>query len=306
MDVLSEVLAAAGITASSGLRIVAGGDWGMMRPEWTDAALYGVVSGEGVLLTREDGLRPFAAGDVLLLTSGIAHVIASSPSAEAAICDGRAVAEAQHSGDFMTLGTGDATVQLVAASYSRDMIAPLPWLQQLPEVIHIRAETTDARTVTTLHLLDLELTEPGAGSRVIIDRLVDVLLACALRSWANGETDCESSLWRTLRDPAVVSAVAAIHRDPSHAWTAATLAKEAAVSRTTLNRRFEAATGDGPATYLTRWRMHLAARRLRDSDDTVEHIAAESGYTSVAAFSRAFRRELNTPPAQFRRDSRVT
>ncbi|MET0493320.1 MAG: AraC family transcriptional regulator [Actinoplanes sp.] len=306
MDVLSAVLTASGVTASSGVRIVGAGDWGMTRPAWTDAALYGVISGEGVVVTREGGIRAFAEGDVFLMPSGIAHILASSPTTEAAMCNGQTVIRAQHSGDFMRLGEGPAIAQLVAASYSRDTLAPLPWFQQLPDVIHVRAEATDTRTSATLRLLDLELQELGAGSRVIIDRLVDVLLANALRSWANGETDCESSLWRALRDPVVVSAVAAIHRDPSYAWTADALAKEAAVSRTTLNRRFETATGEGPATYLTRWRMNLAARRLRDSDDSIESIATESGYTSVYAFSRAFRREMSAPPAQFRRHSRLT
>ncbi len=58
------------------------------------------------------------------------------------------------------------------------------------------------------------------------------------------------------------------------------------VSRATLSRRFLAVTGETPGSHLTRWRMDLAALRLRDTDDTVEAVAHAVGY-SVYAFSRA-------------------
>jgi AraC-like DNA-binding protein len=45
--------------------------------------------------------------------------------------------------------------------------------------------------------------------------------------------------------------------------------------------------GEPPLTYLTRWRMHLAAQRLKYSTETVGAIAREVGYTSEYAFSRA-------------------
>jgi hypothetical protein len=56
-------------------------------------------------------------------------------------------------------------------------------------------------------------------------------------------------------------------------------------------------TGESPSAYLTRWRMDLAARRLRDTDDSLEAIAQSVGYTSVYAFSRAFHRIRSPPPA---------
>jgi AraC-like DNA-binding protein len=59
------------------------------------------------------------------------------------------------------------------------------------------------------------------------------------------------------------------------------------VSRATLPRRFLAVAGETPGSYLTRWRMDLAALRLRDTDNTLDTIARSVGYTSVYAFSRA-------------------
>lgn len=52
--------------------------------------------------------------------------------------------------------------------------------------------------------------------------------------------------------------------------------------------------------YLTRLRMHVAARALVTGAVNMPVIAAQVGYESEAAFSRAFSRELGMPPARFR------
>jgi AraC-like DNA-binding protein len=59
------------------------------------------------------------------------------------------------------------------------------------------------------------------------------------------------------------------------------------------------------AAYLTRWRMDLAARALRDSDDPIDVIARSVGYTSEYAFSRAFSRDRALPPGRYRTHSRT-
>ena len=62
--------------------------------------------------------------------------------------------------------------------------------------------------------------------------------------------------------------------------------------------------GDTPAGYLARWRVDLAAQRLRDSDDTVGAIAGSLGYTSEYTFNRAFARARGVPPGRYRARSR--
>lgn len=59
-----------------------------------------------------------------------------------------------------------------------------------------------------------------------------------------------------------------------------------------------------PMTYLTRWRLQLAVRSLEKTSRGVADIAAEVGYESEAAFSRAFKREFGQPPGRYRSDRR--
>jgi AraC-like DNA-binding protein len=103
------------------------------------------------------------------------------------------------------------------------------------------------------------------------------------------------------RDPVVGVALALLHRKPGHAWTAAALASEAGASRSVLTERFTHLVGAPPLTYLARWRLQLAARKLQTTQQAVLQIAAEVGYESEAAFNRAFKREFGLPPAQYRK-----
>ena len=107
-----------------------------------------------------------------------------------------------------------------------------------------------------------------------------------------------------LTDPVAGPALATLHTQPGRSWTVDSLAASTGVSSATLARRFNAKVGQTPAAYLTRWRMDLAAQRLRDTEDTVGAIARSLGYTSEYAFNRAFTRHRRTPPGRYRTQAR--
>jgi AraC-like DNA-binding protein len=95
--------------------------------------------------------------------------------------------------------------------------------------------------------------------------------------------------------------LALLHDRPGEHWTLERLAREVHVSRATLARRFTDAVGEPPLGYLSSWRMHIAAQRLKHTTETVENIARAAGYTSEFAFSRAFSRHRGQPPGHYRR-----
>jgi transcriptional regulator GlxA family with amidase domain len=99
--------------------------------------------------------------------------------------------------------------------------------------------------------------------------------------------------------------LALLHGRVGHPWTVAALAEAAGVSRTALVERFSRYLMEPPMTYLTRWRLQLAAQALLGTPKGVAEIAAEVGYESEAAFNRAFKRAFGAPPARFRRERRV-
>jgi AraC-like DNA-binding protein len=66
-------------------------------------------------------------------------------------------------------------------------------------------------------------------------------------------------------------------------------------------RRPNGKSGLPPIQYLTEWRLQLAAEQLAGGSKKVAAVAAEVGYESEAAFSRAFKRRTGHAPAGWRR-----
>jgi AraC-like DNA-binding protein len=149
-------------------------------------------------------------------------------------------------------------------------------------------------------MLAAELTEGGPGTQAIVDRLVDGLLVPILRQWVSSHDDAGASWLRGLRDPVIAKTITLMHEQPAHPWSLDELALRSGVSRATLSRRFTALVGEPPLAYLTRWRMELAARNLRESRDPLSAIARSVGYTSEFAFSRAFTRARGESPTRHR------
>jgi transcriptional regulator GlxA family with amidase domain len=107
------------------------------------------------------------------------------------------------------------------------------------------------------------------------------------------------------RDAVVGKCLGLMHSQVDRPWTIADLANEVGLSRSALAERFTRYLSEPPMTYLTRWRLQLAARALARTPKGVAEIASEVGYESEAAFNRAFKREFGLPPARYRREHRA-
>lgn len=78
------------------------------------------------------------------------------------------------------------------------------------------------------------------------------------------------------------------------------LARRAAVSQRSLNRRFRSATGLAPLAYLHRLRIEAARRRLETSRLNVQEITMRVGYQDARSFSRLFRSHTGLTPGEYR------
>lgn len=309
MDLLADVLAVGGVRGTAGARIEAGGTWGLSWHVLGGAAFYAVTSGTAWLSLPDQELRQLMPGDVVLLPSGTAHALSNDPGAPLTPCHGCDADEAMVNGSVLRLGVGVGEVQthILGASYEYDTTVSMQVMASLPQVLHIRADNGGTCLDDTVRLLSRELAYPQIATTLVLNRLVDILLVQLLRVWLAERPDEARGTWLSvLTDPVVSVALAKLHQEPARAWTTELLASELAISRSTLSRHFRAVTGAAPADYLTRWRMDLAAIRLRDTDDTLDAIAHSVGYVSVYAFSRAFRRSRAQAPGQFRSAARVS
>jgi AraC-like DNA-binding protein len=99
-----------------------------------------------------------------------------------------------------------------------------------------------------------------------------------------------------LRDPFVGKALSLMHGAPALNWTIEKLAKDVGLSRSVLAQRFAHLVGMPPIQYLAKWRMQIASGLLSDGSANVATVAAEIGYASEAAFSRAFKKLVGISP----------
>ena len=75
------------------------------------------------------------------------------------------------------------------------------------------------------------------------------------------------------------------------------------MSRSAFAARFTQLVNEPAMQYVMRWRMQLAQHALETEDATVAELAGRLGYQSEAAFARAFKRVIGTPPGAVRRSS---
>ena len=169
----------------------------------------------------------------------------------------------------------------------------------LPQLVHVRGQ---ARLTTLVEQVNGETRADRPGRDVVLTRLLEVLLIEALRS-STGPT-AAPGLLRGLADGHLAVALRGMHDRPTHGWTVAELAREAALSRSTFFDRFKREVGVAPMEYLLGWRMALAKDLLRKDRIGVAKVAESVGYSSASTFSVAFARHVGVPPVQFMREQK--
>jgi AraC-like DNA-binding protein len=304
VDALADVLDVSRISGSVLAHVLAHEPWGLDLVLPNGAALHAVTAGSVWLEANGEPARRLMPGDVVLLPTGLPHLLLSAPGVAARRYDNDL--KAKHltaAGDLVIPGPGPPA-RFLCAGFSYDNELAHPLLSLLPPVLHVSPadEGPETPLQSTLRLLMGELSRHQIGYEAAVDRLIEVLFVHVTRSWLDTSGASMPPSWLTgLRDAVVARALGLLHAQPERTWTIDELAAAVHVSRSTLVRRFDDLVGESPAAYLTRWRMELAARLLRESDQPVGRISHLVGYTSQFAFSRAFSKHRGEPPGRYRK-----
>lgn len=264
--------------------------------------------GSAVLRMADGSLHELSAGNAAFIPQGAAHHLLSSPDAPA-----------QDIGSFEASPLGDA-VSAVDACPSTSVVPSailfygcmefdLGGMQGLGRLMpHLML--VDAASERYPGLLPIlasmkgEICSGRVGFAGILARLAEVVAAMIVRGWVECGCENASGLVAALRDPRLARAILALHRQPGRDWTVTELAAECHVSRSVFAQRFEATIGTPPLRYATELRMRLATQWLAQDSVSIEAVAERLGYTSQAAFSRAFKRVTGQPPGAARHGRR--
>jgi AraC-like DNA-binding protein len=278
--------------------------WGLTFPPMPGYLWFHVVtSGRLWLETGEDDSGWIGLGDLALVPHGEGHVLRSEPGAPA---PGILELERELVSDryeILRHGDGGAPTSLICGAVRFEHPAARNLIEILPRTIQIEASSSPRleRIQSLLRLMAAEAGELRPGGEAVITRLGDILVIQAVRAWMETDPAARTGWLGALQDPQIGRAISMIHRDPARDWTVAALAQELAMSRSAFAARFTELVGEPVMRYVARWRMHVAVAALREEGATVGELADRLGYRSEAAFSRAFKRVIGTPPGAVRK-----
>ena len=173
-----------------------------------------------------------------------------------------------------------------------------PLLTALPKTIHVSNQTSGA--LGEYFKFALAESKHRMGGECMLGRISELMFVDVVRRYLETQPADRNNWLSGLRDQYVGRALMALHADPSRDWNLELLATEAALSRSAFAERFTQFVGQPPMQYLANWRMQLATNYLRGGNESVASIANRVGYDSEAAFSRAFKKVLGTPPSEWR------
>jgi AraC-like DNA-binding protein len=209
-----------------------------------------------------------------------------------------------HLADAMRIGvrtwgndpTGSTT--LLTGAYALDGEVGARLLRALPPALVLHRAEWESPVAT---LLAAEIGRDEPGQEAVLDRLLDLLLITLLRTWFERPQSDPPAWYAAQGDPVVGPALRLMQHHPEHAWTVAELADRAGVSRAAFARRFTDLVGEPPMTFLTSWRIALAADLMLEPDVTIASVARQVGYATPFALSAAFKRERGISPRDHRR-----
>lgn len=317
-DALSDVLKTVRLTGATFFDVEARNPWvaeqpmrEMVLPKILPGAehliSYHVVT-EGRCFAGIVGEPPIAvdAGEVIVFTRGDPHVMSSDPGM-------RAKPVTQEEMDFATAGAlpffrslgdeGPASVKLVCGFLACDARPFNPLLDNLPAVIKGgNPRDSDANWLGQfIRLARSESADKRAGGEGVLAKLSELMFIEVVRQYLETLPPEQAGWLAGLRDAYVGKALSLMHGEPARDWTIEDLAREVALSRSVLAERFADLVGMPPMHYLGKWRMQVAAGLLSGGNASIATIAAEVGYSSEAAFSRAFKKLVGMPPSAWRR-----
>jgi AraC-like DNA-binding protein len=286
--------------------------WSLRIQDEAPLTVAAMVRGEAWVVPDDDEPVSMRRGDVAIIRGPDPYTVADDPATppQAVIHPGQrcTTVAGEELVDQWSLGvrtwgnSPDGAAVMLTGTYQFEGEVSQRLLRALPTLIVLRDDDWDCPVIP---LLADEIVKDDPGQEAVLDRLLDLLLIAVLRAWFARPDAGAPGWYRASSDPVVGYALRLMHHNPAHPWTVAELARETGVSRAALARRFHELVGEPPMTFLTNWRIALAADLLLDPGATIGSVAHQVGYGSPFALSAAFKRVRGISPQQHRTSARA-
>ncbi|WP_338474750.1 AraC family transcriptional regulator [Pseudomonas sp. MS646] len=309
-DLIDELLRGMRLRGVQYRRIQTGPDFGLGFAAQPGHAWFHFVAVGNAVLRMEDGTCfALSAGNAVFISHGAAHQLLSDVDVPVQDIDSLDAASLGDTVCAVDVGgeSDTASPTIIFNSCMAFELGSIHGLGKLmPGLMVIDAGGQRyPGLMPILATMEREVSAARIGFAGILARLADVVTAMIVRGWVECACGNASGLVAALRDPRLARALLALHQDPGRDWTVAQLAQQCNTSRSAFAERFHATLGIAPLRYATELRMRLASQWLTLERLPIEEVAQRLGYTSQAAFSRAFKRITGQPPGMSRQGRRL-
>jgi AraC-like DNA-binding protein len=281
--------------------------WSLRIQDEAPLTVVAVVRGHAWLIPDDGDPVRLERGDVAIVRGPDPYTVADDPATPpqvviqpGQVCTTPAGEELTNMRDLgvRTWGNArDGETVLLTGTYELHSEVSGRLLRALPGSLVVREHEWECPVIP---LMTDEIVKDEPGQEAVLDRLLDLLLITVLRAWFARPEAAAPGWYRASGDAVVGHALRLLHHNPARAWTVAELARETGVSRAALARRFHELVGEPPMTFLTSWRIALAADLLREPGSTIAWVADQVGYGTPFALSAAFKRVRGVSPQQYR------
>jgi len=252
-----------------------------------------VLHGSARIACTGGAMVDLCQGDAVIVLSGEAHALRTSPGAPAATHPFLRDEASVDVPPSLAIGSGRVAARVLSGKLRAT------WPGQvnratLPSLLAF-GQTDGGPFAAMLRPEALPLAGIGPGSAALLTRLAALMLVSGLRA----DPRCRQIFAPARQDP-IADALRLIEANPAANWTVERLARSVGMGRSNFAAHFTQAIGRAPMEVVAEQRMEHAAGLLRQGKLKIAEISELAGYGSEAAFSRRFTRHFGLSPSQMR------
>jgi AraC-like DNA-binding protein/uncharacterized cupin superfamily protein len=286
-----------------------GGDqWGIELPPFDKASMFHIVTSGSCIVEINGETHHLHTGDLVFISRALGHQLKGAMKAKAIPLFDLPLNQISPNYETINLFSDVEEKTTILCGIVRiTHPAGGMLINEMPDIIVMRQDQHMFGDMMNqiVRLIAHEAGGDFIGGETVITRLADVLVIQAIRKWIEGSESFKSQWIQAIKHEQIGKALSCMHNKPSEAWTIESLGKEIGMSRTAFSNRFTEVVGESVFNYLTRWRMNLAAMRVKDGEKVDLDFVESLGYKSESAFRRTFKKVMGKNISEVKKEESI-
>ena len=285
-----------------------GDDWGIELPEFAQTSMFHIVTSGSCVVEIDKEIYQLNAGDLVFISKARGHSVKANKKANAIDLFSQPIKRVSQCYETIDLNPEEnfhttilCGIVKITHPAGEMLINEMPGIIVMKQNEHMFGGMMNE----IVRLIAREAAGEFIGGETVITRLADVLVIQAIRNWIESSHSFESKWINAIKDEKIGKALLEIHNRPHESWTIESLGKEIGMSRTAFSNRFSEIVGVPVLSYLTNWRMNLAAMRIKDGEKVCLDFVESLGYKSESAFRRTFKKVIGKNISEIKKEEPI-